>query len=89
MRQTIMILATALLASSLLAAAAEARGGGSAVSGFGRGNARIGSDRVQFDGIDQNGMRRFENSDPAFDRDYDASCDDDWQPKWMWASSCS
>jgi len=84
-----MILATALLASSLLTVAAEARGGGSAVSGFGRGNARIGSDRVQFDGIDQNGMRRFESSDPAFDRDYDPSCDDDWQPKWMWASSCS
>lgn len=59
MRQTIMILATALLASSLLTVAAEARRGG---GGFGRGDARIGSDRMHFDGIDQNTMRRFDSS---------------------------
>jgi hypothetical protein len=80
-----MILATALLASSLLTVAAEARGGG----GFGRGDARIGSDRMHFDGIDQNTMRRFDSSDPVFNRDYDPSCDNDWEPKQMWASSCS
>jgi hypothetical protein len=79
-----MTLATALLASSLLTAAAEARGGG-AVGGFGRGGARFGSDRMYSNGIDQNAMRRFD----VFDRDYDPSCDNDWQPKQMWASSCS
>jgi hypothetical protein len=84
MRQTIVILATALLASSLLTVAAEARGGG---GGFGRGGAQYGSDRLHFDGIDQNTMRR--NSYPVFNRDYDPSCDNDWQPKQMWASSCS
>jgi hypothetical protein len=86
MRQTIMILATALLASSLLTVAAEARGGG---GGFGRGHARIGSDRMHFEGIDQNTMRRFDSSYPVFNRDYDPSCDNDWEPKQMWASSCS
>ena len=86
MRQTIMILATALLVSSLLTVAAEARGGG---GGFGRGDARIGSDRMHFDGIDQNTMRRFDSSYPVFNRDYDPSCDNDWEPKQMWASSCS
>ena len=89
MRQTIMIVATAVLASSLLTAAAEARGGGRAVGGFGRGNVQFGSDHVHFDGIDQNTMRRFDSSYPVFDRDYDPSCDNDWQPKQMWASSCS
>ena len=83
MRQTITILATALLASSLLTAAAEARGGGN------RSGAQFGSDRVHFDGINQNTMRRFERSYPTFNRDYDASCDDDWEPKALWASSCS
>jgi hypothetical protein len=83
MRQTITILATALLASSLLTAAAEARGGGN------RGGARIGNEHVQFDGTSQNAMRRFERAYPTFNRDYDASCDDDWEPKALWASSCS
>jgi hypothetical protein len=79
-----MILATALLASSLLTAAAEARGGG-AVGGFGREGAVFGSGRAYFEGTGQNAMRRFD----VFDRDYDPSCDNDWQPKQMWASSCS
>ena len=83
MRQTITILATALLASSLLTAAAEARGGGN------RSGAQFGSDRAQFDGTSQNAMRRFERAYPTFNRDYDASCDDDWEPKALWASSCS
>jgi hypothetical protein len=83
MRQTITIVATALLASSLLTAAAEARGGGN------RGGAQFGSDRAHFDGINQNTMRRFDSSYPVFDRDYDPSCDNDWMPKQMWASSCS
>ena len=86
MRQLIMILATALLASSLLTVAAEARGGGGS---FGRGGAQYGSDRLHFDGIDQNTMRRYDSSYPVFNRDYDPSCDNDWQPKQMWASSCS
>jgi hypothetical protein len=34
-------------------------------------------------------MHRFDSSYPVFDRDYDPSCDDDWMPKAMWASSCS
>jgi hypothetical protein len=83
MRRTITILATAVLASSLLTVAAEARGGGN------RGGARLGSDRMYSDGIDQNAMRRFDSSYPVFDRDYDPSCDNDWMPKQMWASSCS
>jgi hypothetical protein len=41
------------------------------------------------DGIDQNAMRRFDSSHPVFNRDYDPSCDNDWTPKQMWASSCS
>ena len=64
MRQMITILATASLASSLLTAAAEARGGGSAVGGFGRVGARIGSDRVHFDGA----KRHFDSSNPVFER---------------------
>lgn len=78
-----MIVATAVLASSLLTAAAEARGGGN------RGGAQLGSNRIYSDGIDQNAMRRFDSSHPVFNRDYDPSCDNDWTPKQMWASSCS
>jgi hypothetical protein len=84
MRQVITFVATAVLASSLLTVAAEARGGGGAVGG-----ARIGNEHVQFDGTSQNAMRRFERAYPTFNRDYDASCDDDWEPKALWASSCS
>jgi hypothetical protein len=83
MRQTIMVLATALLASNLLTTAAEARGGGK------RGGAQLGGERMYSDGVDQNAMRRFDGSYPVFNRDYDPSCDNDWQPKQMWASSCS
>ena len=82
MRRTITILATAVLASSLLTVAAEARG-------CNRGGARLGSERMYSEGIDQNAMRRFDSSYPVFDRDYDPSCDNDWTPKQMWASSCS
>ena len=93
MGRMLAVLSTALLASSLLMTAAEARGGGSFRShngGFGRGDAYIGGigDHA-VNGIDQNAMRRFDSSYPLFDWDYDPSCDDDWEPKWLWPSSCS
>ena len=83
MRRTVTILATAVVATCLLTVAAEARGGGH------RSGAQLGNDRMYSDGIGQNAMRRYDYSYPVFDRDYDPSCDNDWMPKQMWASSCS